>query len=180
MKTLENAPQAEKKPKFNLKSKKLKIAAIVLVGVVALGGVAGALVIKSIKNRPENVAAKSISNYLFGLKDGGKQKMTIKVSSADNPMANVELGLDAITTKDLGAAQLNFEASVSAFRLRGMIQVAENGNLYIKLKDLPLLLNSASGVQTGLPPEMVSQIETLGEKWIEITQDDIKSLSGNT
>ncbi len=61
-----------------------------------------------------------------------------------------------------------------------MIQVAENGNLYIKLKDLPLLLNSASGVQTGLPPEMVSQIETLGEKWIEITQDDIKSLSGNT
>ena len=43
-----------KKLKFNVKSKKLKVIAVVLAAVLIVGGVASALVVRSIYNKPEN------------------------------------------------------------------------------------------------------------------------------
>jgi hypothetical protein len=161
-------------------SKKLKIAGIVVLALIMFGGGAAALYIQSVKNRPENVAAKAIGEYVFGLKNAGKSKMSLKVSSTDSPMANFDLGLELATTDQVKAAQLNFDANVGAFRLRGGVQAAENGNIYIKLKDLPMLLGSTLGAQGGLSEEMTAQIEALGDKWIEITKEDLESFGGET
>ncbi len=167
---------------FFAKKKGLKIAGLAVLGVLLLGGVAGALVIQSIKNRPQNVAAKSISNYLFGLKEGGKSKfnMSFEPVAVDGATQSIEFGMDVATTKDLSAARVNLDLNVSAFRVRGMIQTAENGNIYIKLKDLPLLLSSYSQVQAGLTDEQKAQIGSLGDKWIEITPEDVKALGGES
>lgn len=167
----------EVKKGFFAKKKGLKIVGLAVLGVLLVGGVVGALVIQSIKNQPQNVAAKSISNYLFGLKEGGKSKFNLKFEPVEGSVESIELGLDVATSKNLAAAQANIDLNVAAFRVRGSLQAAENGNFYIKLKDLPLLLD-AYGQNAGLSDEMKEQINSLGSKWIEITKDDLNSFSG--
>ncbi len=172
-------PEDNSKPKkgFFAKKKGLKIAGIALLLVLVLGGGVAALVVQSIKNQPQNVAAKSISNYLFGLKDGGKSKITFKFNS--DSVKSGEAVLELATAKGLAAGQGNINFKVDGNQLGGSVQVAENGNLYVKVNNLASMLGSFTGDSSALTEEQKSVISSLNEKWVEITADDIKSLGGD-
>jgi hypothetical protein len=74
--------------------------------------------------------------------------------------------------------QMDIEANLAIFRLRGAVQVNENGNLYVQLKDLPALLGSDVAAAYGIPEEMKQQMASLDQKWIEITKEDLANLTG--
>lgn len=166
------------KLKFNVKSKKLKIFALVLIVLLVAGGVVGALVVRSIYNKPENVLAKSLSNYAFSSEPKNFDlSMNMELSEPQLGIKEIEMKMGVINSGK--SSQVDMELNLSVLRLRGAVQMNENGNIYIKLKDLPALLGSDIAQQYGIPEEMKQQITELDDKWIEITKDDIAKLNGN-
>jgi hypothetical protein len=166
-----------KKLKFNTKSKKLKILAIVLVAVLVVGGVASALVVKSIYNKPENVLAKAISKYAFS--DEPKNfdaSMKLNLEEPTSGIKDMEMKMSVLSSGK--SAQVDMELNLSVLRLRGAVQTNENGDIYVKVKDLPALLGSDFATAYGIPEEMKQQIQELDDTWIEITKADMDKLSG--
>lgn len=172
----ENVNEKVKKG-FFAKKKGLKIAGIVVLAILMLGGVVGALVVQSIKNQPQNVAAKSISNYLFGIKEGGKSKITFKFSG--NGVESGEAVLSLATSKGLSSGQANVDFKVDGNQLGGSVQVAENGSFYIKVNNISSILSAFTASSSTLSNEQKEMLNSLGEKWVEVTPDDIKSLGGD-
>jgi len=159
------------------KKKKLKIIAIVVGVVLVLGGVTAALVVRSIYNKPENVVATALGNYLL---DGEDKNFDTKIS------LDMEEALMGVKNVDLGAnvqmsgktTQIDLTINASIITLRGSIQSNENGNLYVKIEDIPALLSSSALQASGLPAEMATQLSSLDKKWIEIKPKDIEKLTG--
>lgn len=159
-----------------LKSKKLKVVLASVAGVLLLGGAGFALYVKAQYNKPENVVAKAFSKYAFSSGDRKFDSVIeFKSEDASSPVSSVELKMGVETAGK--STQIELEANLSVFRIRGAVQANENGNIYVQLKDLPALLGSGVTDAYGLPAEMKNQIAALDSKWIEITKEDLKSLT---
>jgi len=166
------AGDTAKKPK-----KKLKMVAIVVAAVLVLGGITTALVVSSIYNRPENVLAVALGNFLLDGEDKNfDTKVTIDLDQATMGVSKVSLtGNVQMAGK---TTQIDLKVDASIISLKGSIQSNENGNIYVKIEDLPTLLASGAGTAYGLTAEMASQLEGLDGKWIEITPENITALTG--
>jgi hypothetical protein len=162
--------------KFSLKSKKVRIILASLLAVLVLGGAGAAAYVNSLYNKPENVLATAMANYLLDGKDKNFDAV-INIGSEDpsSATANTELKMGVQTSGK--TTQIDLEANVSVFRLRGAVQSNENGNIYVQVKDLPELLGSDAASAYGIPEEMKRQIAALEDKWIEITPEDLASLT---
>jgi len=168
-----------KRLRFNVRNKKLKLLCMVLAALVLVGGVAAALVVRSIDNKPENVLAKAISKYAFS-SEPKSFDLTTNVEF-EEPLfgaSEVDLKMDVATAGK--SAQLDMELNISVLRLRGAVQFNEDGNIYVKVKDLPTLLGSDFANNNALTEEMRQKVLELDNKWIEITRDDIAKLTGGS
>ena len=163
-----------KKPKKKL----LLILGGAFIGVLMFGGLVGAVLYRNEKNKPENVLAESVKNLLI-TKDDQRFETTSKIKLANETMGikEVELKLD-IQNSGMNA-QTNFEVNLSVLRLRGAVQIRDNGDIYVKVKDLPALLSSDFASGAGIPEEMKAKLSELDDKWVEIKKEDIAELSGS-
>lgn len=163
------------KPKKN--NKKLKIIAVAVAAVLVVGGVTAALVVRSIYNKPENVVATALGNYLL---DGGDKNFDTRIS------LSMEEAVMGVKNVDLGAnvqmsgktTQIDMIMNASIITLKGSIQSNENGTLYVKIEDLPSLLSSSALQSSGIPSEMATELAKLDGKWIEIKAEDMEKLTG--
>lgn len=165
----------DKKPKSG--KKKLKIVGIVVAAILVVGGITAALVVRSIYNKPENVVATALANYLLDGEDKNfDTKISLNMEEALMGVKNIELGgnvqMDGKTT------QIDLELNASIITLRGSIQSNENGNLYVKVQDLPALLATGALTAYGVTEDMATQIASLDDKWIEIKAEDMAMLTG--
>ena len=91
-------------------------------------------------------------------KDDQRFETTSKIKLANETMGikEVELKLD-IQNSGMNA-QTNFEVNLSVLRLRGAVQIRDNGDIYVKVKDLPALLSSDFASGAGIPEEMKANL----------------------
>ena len=151
----------------------------VLVGVLMLGGLVGAVLYRNEKNKPENVLAESVKNLLI-TKDDQRFETTSKIKLANETLGVKEVELKMDIQNSGMNAQADFEMNLSVLRLRGAVQVRDNGDIYVKVKDLPALLSSDLAAGTGIPEEMKTKLSELDDKWVEIKKEDIAELSGSS
>lgn len=168
-----NVPAA--KPKSN--KKKLKIVAAVVVAVLVLGGITAALVVRSIYNKPENVLAVAMGDFLLDGEDKNfDAKVTVDLAEATMGISKVSLtGNVQMAGK---TTQIDLKVDASIISLTGSIQSNANGNMYVKVNDLPALIASGAASSYGLTADQASQVEALDGKWIEIKPEDITALTG--
>lgn len=164
-----------KKPR----KKALLIVGAVLIGVLMLSGLVGAVLYRKEKNKPENVLAESIKNLLIDEKDQ-RIEMTTKVELANNSLGFNEVEIKADAQNSGRNVQTDFEVNLSVLRLRGAVQVRENGDIYVKVKDLPALLSSDFAAASGVPEEFKTRLSELDDKWVEIKREDVSELSGDS
>lgn len=163
------------KPKSN--KKKLKIAGIVVASILVVGGITAALVVRSIYNKPENVVATALANYLLDGKDKNfDTKISLDMEEALMGVKNIELGGNVQMAGK--TTQIDLELNASIITLKGSIQSNENGNLYVKVQDLPALLATGALTAYGVTEDMATQIASLDDKWIEIKAEDMVMLTG--
>lgn len=167
------------KPKKNRKT--LKIVALTVVAVLVLGGITAALVVRSIYNRPENVLAVALGDYLL---DGEAKDFdaTVSLSLEEAIMGVKDIDLKAGVQMSGKTTQIDLEVNASVITVSGALQSNENGNLYVKINDIPALLSSGvdgGALQAyGVSEEMAAQIASLDGKWIEIKPEDLTALTG--
>lgn len=157
--------------------KKLKVVAIVVAAVLVLGGITAALVVRSIYNKPENVLAIALGDFLLDGKDKNfDAKVEIGFEEAVSGIKKVSLAGNVQMAGK--TTQIDLKVDASIISLSGSIQSNENGNLYVKINDLPALLASGAGQAYGLTEEMAAQLTDLDGKWIEIKPENITALTG--
>jgi hypothetical protein len=159
------------------KKKKLKAIGAVVAAILVLGGITAALVVRSIYNKPENVVAAALADYLL---DGADKNFDTKISlSMEEALMGIkDIELDANVQMAGKTTQIDLEMNASIITLQGSIQSNENGNLYVKVKDLPALLGTGALQAYGITGEMATQIAALDDKWIEIKPEDMEKLTG--
>lgn len=157
--------------------KKLKVIATGVAAVLVVGGVTAALVVRSIYNKPENVVATALGNYLL---DGKDKNFDTKISMTmeEAVMGVKDVDLSANVQMSGKTTQIDMTMNASIITLRGSIQSNENGTLYVKIEDLPALLSSSALQSSGIPAEMATQLASLDGKWIEIKAEDMEKLTG--
>lgn len=169
-------------PQKKGKKKLLVILGSAFLAILLLGGVTTALIMRSINNKPEKVLADAMSKALRSTKTGADSLgMNMKIKMADNQSSPInEIEIKGVMSSDQNKnVQMDLEVNASIFRVRGSIQSNQDGNMYIQVKDIPSLLSSGLGDQAGIPEETKQKLLSLENKWIKISPEDIKELTGD-
>lgn len=170
-----NVAEASAVPKKS--NKKLKVVAAAVAAVLVLGGITAALVVRSIYNKPENVLAIALGDFLLDGEDKNfDTKVTIGFEEAILGISKVSLAGNVQMAGK--TTQIDLKVDASIISLSGAIQSNENGNLYVKIDDLPSLIASGAASAYGLTADQASQVQSLDGKWIEIKPEDITALTG--
>ncbi len=167
---------ADQTPKSK-KNKKWKVIVAAVATILLLGGITAAMVVRSIYNKPENVLAIALGDFLL---DGEDKNFDAKVNIdlAEATMGVKQVAITGNVQMVGKTTQIDLKVDASIISLSGAIQSNENGNLYVKIDDLPSLVATGAASAYGLTADQASKVAALDGKWIEIKPEDITSLTG--
>lgn len=165
------------------KKKLFIILGSVFGSLLLIGGLVAFLVINSIKNRPENILAESIVNTMMANPaEGSRMKMAMNMKSANPEMSEIS---EVNMSGDLMARGQGMQMDLildggSMFKLQATVQMNEDGNTYLQVRNLAELLSSSLLGQLGMPEEFKAQLQALDGKWIKVTPEDLKEFMGDS
>lgn len=163
------------------KSKKKWAVALVVATVLTLLTAGGALAYNLWYQNPEKVLGDAIGNVFSAAtyKTNGKFTFTPK-SSLASPYSRVTLDFDGMADKTKGMIDgtLTVEASSKQYSLSGSGLLADNGDLYVKVKGLKELLGMyLSGNAPGMSSMFDGVITKIDDKWVKIEASKLKEFS---
>lgn len=168
------------KPVRKFDKKKLTLLALIAaVGVVLLGGGAGAYYGVIVPNKPENVLKTATKNFLLQRQMSAKGKLSVDMTAKDAELKNITVNFTSASDNDKKAFNVNLEASASGVKLPVEVRGVEQ-NLYFKVGDLSSLKSVAALAGA---PEASAIIDSMGSKvsnqWIEVDQSLLKQVNAS-
>ena len=168
------------KPVAKEKSKKPLIVTLIIAGALVLAGVGFAIWWFVFYSSDKQVLDDAFYNALDTTEGTADVKITAKVAGdgMTMPDMNIEANIKANYNKDAVALDIDGKFSVSVMSIDVSANLVANKNeAYIKVNDLSGLLK-----KFGLSSSALGgfDINKVSDKWIKISQDDLKDLMPRT
>ncbi len=194
--TTKNALSAVSSTQAPKKSKKgLIIGLISLLGVLILGGgLLAVLLVLSLNNKPEKVLADAVSNLVTDTFAGipVNTKGSFKVVNKGEGQSVSEVSIEYQAKAEQNAVKFQGSSEFSAdvkvktgeqtINVSGTIIYSKDKTIYIKLENVRQAVTSILGGNEATA-EVLKTIDPIitkiDNKWISITENDIKELAGN-
>ena len=159
-------------------SKKKLVIGIVVALLLVLGG--GGAVFGLWYNKPENVVADSFMKALTATSSEGT--LNTKVTTKGSPTFTLAGNYKQSEAKELlGAAKLEIEDNGKKYNLDTAFAASKDQTLYVKVDNLRKAVDGLTEAEpmVGFYAEVMSDVITsVDGKWVSISQDDLKELTG--